>query len=141
MYLIVTASLVFVPFLLGGTARAAPVGEVGEVATTGESIQEECAVCGNDITKRRAHDRPYASELPPEHPPVLHVSPPHYEPPRFDRHEEHEKRSAENESNVSLEPRKRWAQWGGSNPNGCCGCKKPWNSWNRGPGCCGRPRW
>jgi hypothetical protein len=137
MYLIVTASLVLVPFLLGGTGRAAPVGEVA-TATATETIQDE-SLTGNDvadITKRRIHDRPYPPELPTERLPDLHVPPPHFvDPLRFAPHGNHEKRTAETESNVKLQPRKRWGGWGGNGNNGCCG--PHWNNgWGR-KGCCG----
>ena len=137
MYLIVTASLVLVPFFLGGTGRAAPVGEVATITPT-ETIQDESLTSNDvaDITKRRAHDRPYHPELPRERLPALHVPPPHFvDRPRFADHGNHEKRAAENESNVSLQPRKRWGGWGGNGNNGCCG--PHWNNgWPR-KGCCG----
>src|ERR1700760_315671 len=119
MYLIVTASLVLVPILLGGTVRAAPVGAV---ATTSESLQENTLVSNGvtDITERQIHDQPYPPDLPPVQPPVLHVPPPHIvDPPRFGRHRPYEKRSAggessqSSESNVKLQPTKRWGGYEG----------------------------
>jgi hypothetical protein len=124
MYLIITASLALVPFLLGVPGRAAPTGEVATISeglATDPSSYDEIT----DLSKRQPGEQQRREEKAQ----FVHVPPPHFER----EHRAHEKREAESESNVKLQPRKRWGYGSGGGP-GCCG-----NNWG-GRGCCGQ-RW
>jgi hypothetical protein len=110
MYYLLSASLLLVPFLLSVPIRAAPTA-----LANAETYERRSALAADlAITKRRAQEHPPIPEI---HVPHPEVHPP--EPPRvLEHHPIKREASPEADSNVKLQPTKRWGGWGAG---GCCG--------------------
>ena len=110
MYYLLSASLLLVPFLLSAPIQAAPTA----LANGGSYESKSALAAGLTIAKRRAEEHPPIREI---HVPIPEVHP--HEPPRIPEHHPVRREARpEAESNVKLQPTKRWGGWGG---RGCCG--------------------